>query len=451
MKYYSRAIYALVLAIFLGACNDPTPLGSELLQDDQVEIFFTDTVSFITTTVREDSVVAFNPDPSVTNSTFLMGDFNDPVYGKTLASIYAQIIPNFDEPQYEGAIIDSVVLILDYDSIATYGNLEAEPFGIGVYRITESLNREDETYYSDQVFSYNDAMPLAEINSFIPQTASQDSVFGLIDYTFNTDGDTIDVRTHLRVRLDNSIGEEFADYDSIIHTSGSEFVELFNGLHIRPLTETSSMLAFDLSSNSISTLSVFYRQDTVNRQYNYSFSTRYVQLNNFEIDRSGTNIENIFDDTTIGDSILFLQAMSGPNVKIVFPNTDIFEDVIINKAELKFTVAELEDDDLITYPPTISLIAADVDDEGFIFVQDVLEGGSAFGGVIQEEIDADENAIQTYQMNISAHFQEIVDERRPNEIFLRVFPKQEQSSRTIIHGPGHSKYPMELKITYTKL
>ena len=454
MKKISLALYVLAFGILINSCNDPSPIGAELLEDDQVNVFYTDTTKLIASTTREDSILAYDPNPSIVYDNFLFGDFSDPVFGNISASLYAQMIPGFELPNYTDAQLDSVVLILQYDSLDTYGILDAAPFGIGVYEIIESIDVESK-YFSDQTFMVDEVNPLAEIPSFTPLVAETDSIKGLIDYTFDADGDTIDIPASLRIPLSLSFGQKLIDnYDSLIYTSNTNFVaQLFNGLYVKPLTETPGILSFDVSAFSRSGLTLYYRRDTTKTQYLYGFSSQFVQFNNFIKDEtSPAVVDPFFDDTTLGDSLLFIQAMNGPNVKIEIPDIAAFQNVIINKAELLFTVAEIPEDDVENYQPADALIAADIGTNGeFLFLSDILEGGNSFGGRVSDEKGPDGENIQQYTMNISSHFQDIVDGVKDQNIYLRAFPKQEKANRVIIYGPGHSTYPMKLRITFTKL
>ncbi|MFT5166591.1 MAG: hypothetical protein ACI8P3_001823 [Saprospiraceae bacterium] len=452
MKKISLALYVLAFGIIINSCNDPSPIGSELLAEDQVDVFYTDTFRLTASTLREDSILAYDPNPDIIYDNFQFGNFKDPIFGNIEAGIYAQLIPNPDLPDFEGAILDSIVLTLQYDSSRTYGILDDTPFGVGVYRISEAIDVESK-YYSDQNFQV-EATPLAEISSFTPMIASTDSIKGLIDYTSDADGDTIDIAPSLRIPLSLEFGQSLInEYDSLIYTSNTNFVaQLLNGLYVKPLVETPGMLSFDISLFTSSRLTIYYRQDTIKTQYVYGFSSQFVQLNNFNHNTAGAVIDDFFNDTAKGDSLLFAQAMAGPNIKVEFPNTDALQNVIINKAELIFTVAELPADDIDSYPPTSVLIATDIDTDGnFTFLSDILLGGASFGGIVIDEVGSQGESIKQYTMNISSHFQDIIDGRKDHSIYLRTFPKQEKSSRSVIYGPGHSTYPMKLKLAFTKL
>ncbi len=452
MKKISLALYVLTFGIIVNSCNDPSTIGSELLAEDQVDVFYTDTIQLTASTIKEDDILTFDPNPSVIYDNFLVGDYTDPIFGNTFAGLYAQLVLNFDEPDYDGVFLDSIVLTLQYDSLNTYGLLNQDPFSIGVYQLTERADQNSDFFSSDSLMY--DPIPLSEELDFMPLVSSMDSIKGLLDYTSDSEGDTIDIAPSLRMHLPTSLGTfglDFINYPQDVYSSNTSFIDQFNGIHVRPLNSTPSMLSFDISNVTSSGLTVYYRRDTVKEQYNYSFSSRFVQFNSFKHDFTNTVVEDAFDDTAFGDSLLFLQAMAGPNIKIDISNTDAFDNVIINKAELEFTVAELPGSDPNDYPAIETMIAADFVDDEFVFLSDVLAGGPNFGGSIIETIGDQGETLKVYRMNISAHFQEVVDGLRGGTIYFRAFPKQEQSGRVVIYGPGHSKYPMKLSLTYTQL
>ena len=91
-NYIKAAAYSLFLALVF-SCNDPTFVGEELLEQDQAEVFFTDTFGLRATTIRNDSVLTFVPPESLSAifTEFLFGKFEDPVFGRTEAHIFAHL------------------------------------------------------------------------------------------------------------------------------------------------------------------------------------------------------------------------------------------------------------------------------------------------------------------------------------------------------------------------
>jgi len=441
--------------LFVLACNEPSPIGAELVEGDQANIKHTDSVTIIASTVTEDSVLVFDPDdpdddPRIVFLNFFIGDYEDPIFGNVVANLNAQFWPSFT-PDFDDAVFDSLVLILRYDSTNTYGNLTTFPYRIGVYELTENLDL-NRRYYSNETFPY-DMVPLGETGDFIPKYTSADTL-RIVDYTLD-EADTITQGAHLRIHL----SEDFANrlmMDSALYSSTSAFLEQFNGLVVKGLNPTQGILSFNLRS-AISNLTLYYHQDTVYKQYEYDFNSSGVIFSNFDHDYAGSTVGDFLNDKSKGDSLLFIQSMSGTNIKIEFPYADQFGDIIVNKAELEFTFAVIGGDDITFYPPLDMSIMTieDSEDGGLAVISDVVFGDilgqNWFGGQVRESLDNQGNTLYTYSYNISSHFQSIVDGVIDDAILIRASRKQERTKRSILYGPKHSKYPVKFNFTYTEL
>lgn len=57
----------------------------------------------------------------------------------------------------------------------------------------------------------------------------------------------------------------------------------------------------------------------------------------------------------------------------------------------------------------------------------------------------------TYSFNFTTHAKGILDGIDDGIIFISVFNKGEDPSRTIIYGPDHDTSPMKLNLTFTRL
>ena len=197
---------------------------------------------------------------------------------------------------------------------------------------------------------------------------------------------------------------------------------------------------------------MYYTKDGVGRELNWnidpSLSTKVISYTH---DYAGSEIEPFIEDPALGDSLLFLQGYSGVNAKVTLNDLSNLQDVIINRAELE-VFGTILDEDKEFYPLPEQLIAAEIVDEELSLVRDfsfsTSVGNVSLSGGDKE--DFEENIYQ-YKLNLSTHFQEIVDGDASNEIILRLFPKPSNVRRMAIFGPGHSTYPMKLVITYTQL
>ena len=419
-----------------------------MIEGDQVNIKYNDSIVVTTTTVMEDSVLVFDPNPAIVYNNFFVGDFEDPILQNSQAELGTQLWPNVNPPDFNGAIFDSLVLVLRYDSTNTYGDIITDPYNIGVYRLEENFDLEQK-YYSNKQLVYDDMELLGETGDFFPKIASTDTLI-VIDYGLE-EPDTIVQPASLRIHLSEELANELMSIDSTTYASTTAFLEQFNGLVVKGLSKTKGMLSFTLLS-AVSGMTLYYHtetdQDTVYKQYKYIISPNGAYFSTFKHD---------FSNTVSGDSLVYVQAMSGPNIKVEIPDPTSLGEIIVNKAELVFTYAELPEDDPDFYTPMQRSIIAieDVDEGNFAFINDVILGSSTgnnwFGGVIEESITDEGELVSTYSFNISAHFQNMVDGSSDNAIFIRAFPKQERANRAILYGPKHSKYPAKFILTYTEL
>jgi len=456
MNYLRGILVVSILSLLsLMGCNDPTEIGSELFEQDQASVIFTDALTIEARSIREDSVKTFDPDVFGQLSSFVCGNFMDPVFGPVSADIYAQPrLSTVAPPDANNMLVfDSLILALAYDSTNFYGNID-ETFSLDVRRITEKLDN-DLIYFSNQSFSSGDVVGQID---FTPNFTDSLKV---IQYGTSS-SEEVTLSPHLRIRLDDVLGEELLNLDSSAYTTSENFIEEFNGFHLEPTSENSGILNFSLAS-TLSRMTLYYTEftdtDTTSREYTFVISGASVKLVNLsDRDYSGTILETAFDtNSTLGDSLLFLQGMNGPNVEINFPDLTDLNSVVINKAELEFVINSNLSGDESVYPPVVQLVAAETDeDEQLISIEDVIVSISRqdielFGGRVTDAEGPNGEPIQKYTMNVSTHFQKIVDGLVDPKVFLRVSSKPERASRVILYGPQHSIFPTKLNLTYTKL
>ena len=446
-KNILAALSFLAVLSLANSCSRPTPIGADLLEQDRANVLFTDTINLITSSVSEDSVLTYSSDITRQLGRYLCGQFDDPVFGQTNSDIYTQFrYGSTGAPDFSASNIrlDSVVLLLAYDTLGFYGDTTL-PQSIEIYRVTETMDSSD-TYFSNATFT-TESTPIGAINNFMPEPTSSVVLEDM-------DGDTIStIDPHLRIRLDDSFGMLLLDTAN--YESQEVFMEAFKGLQIRATQTAEAMMGFRLLGpvSSVTRLSVFFTEnDTVELNYNFIVSEVAVKLASFEHDYVGTDIPPFIDDTQLGDSILFLQGMAGPNIKIEIPGSQQLGNIIVNKAELEFTVATHPDDDMMNFPPARNIIISRKDTDGdLVLINDVLFNFAAFGGIAEEVDDGNGNMVTKYKFNISSHFQEMVNGNLPDPLFLRIFGKQETASRVVFYGPGHSQFPAKLNLAYTIL
>ncbi len=445
------------VALLLGACNDPTDLGADLISDQFSDIQFTDTVSIRTVTIPQDSIFTYTNIVAAQQASYPIGALNDPIFGRSEASLYVDyrlsVTSAITEIDFDGFTIDSLVLGLALDSTRIYGDT-LQPQTFRIYRLLENMDN-TERYYSDQTFM-TEATPVGEATDVYirPRTDTE------IIEVRGDDNDTT-YFPQVRIRLDDALGAELLNLDpvlgdSIPYSNSETFQEYFKGLHIVPDPGNTVVAGFNQAS-TFTYLKMYYSNQDTALNYTFVVNDLSTRVGNFAHDYTGAEVEPFINDATQGDSLIFVQGLSGLNVRMDFPYIEDFTDrVVVNRAELEFTYAYIPGDDTITFaaPDRIVLTTLEESSGDFFFIEDVNSGGTVgdldvFGG---SPVDEDDNGVfvKKYRMNISNFLQDIIDNPEDNnEIYLQVFLKNQYASRGILYGPGHSVYPAKLHLSYT--
>ncbi len=464
MKQVIYALLVLPLILVLsGSCNDPSDVGAELVENDQSNFFSTDTLSVIGLTVPSDEVITF--DPNLPIAYMLLGEINEPIFGKANSSFYIQPRLSFTSASsvfdFDDAVIDSVILSMRYDTLAIYGDTLA-PFTVTVKELSEAMDN-TATYNSDQSFAVAPTpigtytfypTPYTRYATLVQDTTDMGQDTSYFNYTY----------PQLRIPLDNALGEKLLfELDSLDYENNESFIEAFPGLYVYPEETSKSMLSF-VSNNT--QLQVYFTKDEESLLVEYPLNGLSARSVRFQHDWSNALVNNYIDNPQNSDSLLFIQAMAGPNIKLSFPTVENLGDVIVNSAELEFTIADIMGDDTGLYPPASNIICGYKNSDGtFISLVEVLNmistrNSNFFGGTVEEEV-IDGQTIRKYTMKISSHFQNIINGSAfDNNLYLKILSpqwiqnsglvKQGTAERSILYGAG-SEYPIKLNIIYTKI
>lgn len=435
-------ILLLTLAsIFTNACTDPSVIGADLLEGDRTRLEFFDTIS-ISARVEEGPAL-------VTHSRFnafaayLFGNMDDPIFGRSSAELFFQVLPRFADPLLgDNVIIDSVILNLPYNPNFSYGNI-AQSYELAVRKIDGVIPNDNE-YRTDTTFASLEE-PLA--------TATYSPRGDTVNYlSYNSSiGVTISLPT-LRIPLSNDLGQEILNFDSLTRNSDDRFVEAFNGIHLQPTSVNQGIAAFNLT-NPETGIFVYYRADSIARQYQLEVASASVKFMSVDHDFTGTPLGEALNDNNAPDSILFTQGLAGPITRIEFPFISNLrdQDLVINKAEIEVWVGDLPENNIANFPPGEQLLLAIKDENGtfvpirdFAFVSNI---PLQFGGVLTQEPGVSSPGV--YRMNIGTHLQDMVDGVEPNELFLILNSKVTRAERTLLFGPNHPELPMKIRVTGT--
>jgi len=453
-------IYAVILLLILTGCTESTTVGGEVLDQDQSALLAIDTITVRAATVTQDELVVHSS--AVQLITNLCGHFDDPVFGPVKADFYAQFRVNeVALPVYpDTAMFDSLVLILEYNLDGIYGDSTAE-HQFEVYRITNDLIDTDSAYLSGDVLP-TESTPLTTI-TFTPDfteivdfntIASVDNSVTPPDTTYAT------INPSLSIRLDELI-DDLVAINGTGDQNNQDFLSNFGGLAIKPVGgPTESMFSFNTIGAIRTGLQLHYHvgegADKNANLYEYNITTNSVRFSSFENNQNADIVAAEADGFEAGKTQTYIQGMDGPNTLIQLPYITSFKDeVLVNHAELTVTIEENSEVDL--YPPVTQIIALYKNDDGdFITIEDFLftfngVGVDVFGGQPESFTGSEGQTLSRYRMKISGHLQRMIDGELPNEIYLRVFQKNERANRVVLYGSEHPQYPVTLKANFTNL
>ncbi|MCO6477471.1 MAG: DUF4270 family protein [Phaeodactylibacter sp.] len=442
-------VFTLAVILYFSSCSDPTLVGAGLLEDDRADVGFSDTLSISARPVTRDSIRTYSPFTSSQLPTYLFGSLNDPLFGRSTASIYAQVYPENNSPNFgENTVVDSIVLVLPYDIERFYAKTAGEVFGIDVYQLAEAP-LEDNDYFSNQEL---EVAPMPIGSALV--TVSVDS----LEFTDYEGTDTVTVKIpHCRIPVDDAIASLLVGLESDVYESDSLFFDAFEGIHLRPGTENEGMLSFDLLSEHAG-IYLYYRDSLAGKpkRFLYDFDIQpTVRFVNFQHNYEGAPVAAFLEEPKLGDSLVFIQGMTGLEARLEIPNVTALQGLVVNKAELEVYVASLEEDEP-GFEPIQQLILNAPDSYGELFVVEDIALIQAqrrnlqdfFGGTPQTGANG---APTLYRMNITAHIQGIIDGERENVLYIAPLEKARTAARTILYGPGHPQYGIKLKLAFTKL
>ncbi len=449
MKQKLPAIVGILLAAFIlwAGCKKPSPLGSELLNDEYAELAFTDTVEVRCTIEREDS--SLTSDRSSTAEYFLCGELIDPQFGKSSSDIYALMLGESLNPNFDTATqtFDSLVLYLRYAASGFYGDT-SQMQTLRVLRLdANQVINNSQNYYSSQSLAASEEIGTV---SFLPKPTKKDSLFEGIKGPF------------LRVVLKPEFGQELFNLDSASYSVDSLFLKKFRGLKIVSSTGGASpgaMMALDLNNNSLSRMRLFYHADTTAKNFDFFFEGA-NKFTHFEHDLNFGGAPAGQQIGLIANEKLYVQGMQGLRVKVEFPNAQKLDKIAVNQAQLVLTVA----DETTHLSPASQLFFTQLQgDTVFVLTSDVaysfgtnLTGGFFnFGGSPTKAVD-NGVAVTRYRLTLSEVFQHIVDDDTSTDtknrtVYLGVYPRSRTAGRAVLYGPKSMTFPAKLELTYTKV
>lgn len=439
-------ILCISFSFCISSCDESSIVGLDVQPaNDLLHVKYTDTVSLITQTVKEDSLKT--DESIIINQLGLLGKYIDPTFGTSSSSIYTSIklSTTISATSFgTNPIIDSVVLALVYDT-AYYGKRERKTQTVEVFQLTETMPI-DNQYFSNHTLSKS-GYAIATQN-FIPKPKDSVTVYGKKE------------KPQLRIRLDNNFGQTILNNQSSGNLASNTALQDFvKGFYMT--TENSSLsnagdgniLTFKMADVQTK-LTIYYRNNAADSlKYDFGFSgvSRFLH---FKHDYSGANVDaNLLSQITSPafnqNGSVYIQSMAGVKVKMQMPYLKNLNDsgvVAINRAELVIKADQNLSYQLDTFAAPKALVLFGINDDGTVYsLPDAFEGGAYYGGTYSSDT-------KEYRFNIARYVQQILSgEKNNNGIYILASSGVIYANRVVLGGGAVGTNQMKLNITYTKL
>ena len=438
-----KGVLPLFFLLGLFSCKkETTEIGANLRQDkggiNSINVQYTDIAS---RTVAGDSFVLVPGAPRI------LGVINDPLFGLRKSSVVVQ--PRLSElgGDFNNVVADSIDLILRYDRIQLVGN---QAFSLQ-YGDTNSVITLD-IYQLDEVLEQDSLYPV----NYNPQLGNK---IGEYTGTFNintttsgvVDGDTVTFLPELKVRLDQSFGQQLVDLDPSSFSDQESFASAIKGIALVPRNNTSSgegaIVAVETFS-SASGLLLYY--DTLVKAFPMSQESKSFSF--YETERS-TEIEAQMNGTGSFTKV-YPQSLLGGKVRVDISELNQIieggEEIVVNEAKIEFSLDE----------STVVDGVYDAPGSFFLLVPDTTNPERALT-VIDDDNDPRfaSGALDgsTYNIFFNRYLQDLVKDYNNTGInyfngFYLTIPRTNPAVpyRTVINS-DNTKGDIKVSVTYTKL
>jgi hypothetical protein len=410
---------SLILLSFI-SCTNSDEIGLNLTPPGEKFQFVVDSTTLVTAmTLRQDSVTAEK------RTSSLLGSMNDPIFGRTNASLLTQLRLSSNEVDFgANAQIDSIVLLMKYQG--SYGDTTQQQ-SFRVYELTKDLYF-DSTYYSTQnMAGFYDPTAIIGTHAYYPKP-EQDSIL---------------------IRLSDDFGNKLLRTDTSYLSSNTTWLTYFKGLYLESdqVEQGGSIIYYDLT-NGKSRLQLYYHNDlTDSLKFEVVINSNCSWVNLFNHNYSGSSIESKINDSLGTHQEVYLQSMGGLRAKLNLQLPEVMMSklnagVTINKAELIITLPVDPTLSKFGLPASLRVFNVGANNQN-VFIPDLSLGEAYYGGSFL-------SASRTYRFNIGRHIQDLVhpdpDKRIANTgLFVVITDERTSANRIILDNK------MKLVITYTPL
>ena len=429
-------------AITIISCGTDTDAGEFVVGSDYLavnnKVILIDTVTVDMSTINFDSLVTSG------QSRILIGNYDDPIYGKVKSNSYFQLSSNSytlnssgsdtDAPNY---VFDSISMILKYDNYYYGDTAKVQTFDI--HRLTQKVkpNTDDKSFYNNSTLSYSEES-LGTI-SYKPRPTEKDSI---------------------NIKMSDEFGAAlFQKLKKKEITGLDSFTEYLKGLVLVPSTGNSSnVIGFNISESKVRMYYSKYMADTEETPYILDFSILDAskQFNSISLDKTGTIIQNLPVSSSKLSSLLtnnqgFIQSGTGVACRIDFPNLKQLKYIADKGAivDAQLILKPVNNTYSKEYPLADSLQVHVADNLNRISSSLVNSAGTTVYGILNKKAD-EFNENVGYSVSVGSFLQkELLKQSDSKSSLIFTLPRISKTVNRIVLGDQkHLNNKIQLKIYY---
>lgn len=437
----------ILAALVITSCSDSSTIGADILDDEKINVTYKDDFELSSKTLAGESfVIDINANKGLYDY-YLVGQVDDPIFGKYGGDMYFSFFPTSSEVSIlDGASLDSVVLSMVYDSLGMIGDtsvaidfelkvLEESILEYDTVRIEKEFMLSSETVGS----ATTTARPRTKVKIFDP----------LVDSVVTSS-------PQLRIKLSEAFSNKLF-MDTTVIKNDTLMNKNYFGFNLSVANMPNRLVSFN-PRNENSRILMYYT-DKEGKKRRFSFGLRSKIFQHIDQDVAGSKVENAINTPTTGDDLVYIQGLKGTDIEVQLPDLSEYKKELINLAYLEMTYAE----DAVTelhhnsFSPINQLFISTKNDKGdLVYISDITKHGatdlakglSYHEGTIREET-VDGEKIRKVRFVITDYIKDIIDGDAPNTCIVRPRQRAQSGKSSIFYGAKHSKYPIKLKITST--
>ncbi|MFC0779406.1 DUF4270 family protein [Flavobacterium sp. HJSW_4] len=437
-----KFILLLLFVLTLFSCGTDTDTGEFTVGSDYLalsnKVIMIDTVTVEMSTINFDSLVTSN------KSRILIGNYDDPIFGKIKSDSYFQLSGSSYALNSTGSdtesvnyVFDSISMILKYDKYYYGDTTKVQTFDI--HRLLQKVkpNTDDSNFYNNSTLSYS-SESLGKV-SFVPRPNQKDSINIKMDKEF---GEALFQKIKKR---------EVTDFDS--------FTEYLKGLVLVPETSNSSnVIGFSAGSSKVRLYYSKYMadQDEVSYILDFTIGDQTKQFNSISLDKTGTLLQNLpvsssYLSSTLTNNQGFIQSGTGVACRVDFPNIKQFKNISTNGAivNAELVLKPVNNSYSEKYPLADSLAVYIGDNLNRISGTLVNSAGTTVYGILNKKSDEfNENVGYTIPVGTFLQKEMLKAADSRSSLILTLPGISKSVNRIVLGNQKHADNKIQLKIYY---